>query len=61
MSTELAVFFIDVFYFLLGRYECKEDQFMCANFVCINQALRCDHNSDCTDDSDEKDCPGTYF
>lgn len=36
---------------------CSLDQFRCANGQkCIDPKLKCDHNNDCGDQSDELDC-----
>ncbi|XP_016066359.1 PREDICTED: low-density lipoprotein receptor-related protein 8 [Miniopterus natalensis] len=37
--------------------ECEEDQFRCQNERCIPSVWRCDEDDDCTDNSDEDDCP----
>uniref|UniRef100_A0A3B4FXS2 Low-density lipoprotein receptor-related protein 2 n=1 Tax=Pundamilia nyererei TaxID=303518 RepID=A0A3B4FXS2_9CICH len=36
---------------------CGSDQFQCNNGQCINIGWRCDGTKDCTDDSDELNCP----
>jgi len=46
--------------FISGNYTCDEHEFQCANKVCISELLRCDHNVDCIDGSDELDC-SKYF
>lgn len=35
---------------------CPLDQFTCANSQCIGRHKKCDHNMDCTDNSDEIGC-----
>lgn len=35
---------------------CPVDQFACANGQCIGRHKKCDHNTDCTDNSDEIGC-----
>lgn len=35
---------------------CRPDQFRCDNRQCINQSLVCNHETDCMDRSDERDC-----
>ncbi|XP_008585396.1 PREDICTED: low-density lipoprotein receptor-related protein 8 [Galeopterus variegatus] len=43
---------------LLGPVkECEEDQFRCRNERCIPSVWRCDEDDDCSDNSDEDDCP----
>ncbi|XP_060629512.2 low-density lipoprotein receptor-related protein 8 isoform X2 [Anolis sagrei] len=37
--------------------ECEEDQFQCRNERCIPSIWKCDEDDDCTDNSDETDCP----
>ncbi|XP_059545505.1 low-density lipoprotein receptor-related protein 8 isoform X1 [Myotis daubentonii] len=37
--------------------ECEEDQFRCQNGRCIPSVWRCDEDDDCSDNSDEDDCP----
>ncbi|XP_023392526.1 low-density lipoprotein receptor-related protein 8 isoform X13 [Pteropus vampyrus] len=37
--------------------ECDEDQFRCRNERCIPSVWRCDEDDDCSDNSDEDDCP----
>ncbi|XP_053929235.1 low-density lipoprotein receptor-related protein 8 isoform X4 [Cuculus canorus] len=37
--------------------ECEEDQFQCRNERCIPAIWRCDEDDDCSDNSDEADCP----
>ncbi|XP_052573966.1 low-density lipoprotein receptor-related protein 8 isoform X13 [Peromyscus californicus insignis] len=37
--------------------ECEEDQFRCRNERCIPSVWRCDEDNDCSDNSDEDDCP----
>nr|XP_044995242.1 low-density lipoprotein receptor-related protein 8 isoform X12 [Jaculus jaculus] len=37
--------------------ECKDGQFRCRNGRCIPSVWRCDEDDDCSDNSDEDDCP----
>uniref|UniRef100_A0A8D2AHU8 LDL receptor related protein 8 n=1 Tax=Sciurus vulgaris TaxID=55149 RepID=A0A8D2AHU8_SCIVU len=37
--------------------ECQEHQFRCRNEHCIPSVWRCDEDDDCSDNSDEDDCP----
>ncbi|XP_074190850.1 low-density lipoprotein receptor-related protein 8 isoform X9 [Rhinolophus sinicus] len=37
--------------------ECEEDQFRCRNGRCIPSVWRCDEDDDCSDNSDEDECP----
>ncbi|XP_042320909.1 low-density lipoprotein receptor-related protein 8 isoform X3 [Sceloporus undulatus] len=37
--------------------ECEEDQFQCRNERCIPSIWKCDEDDDCSDNSDETDCP----
>ncbi|XP_040087050.1 low-density lipoprotein receptor-related protein 8 isoform X8 [Oryx dammah] len=37
--------------------ECEENQFRCQNERCIPSVWRCDEDDDCSDNSDEDDCP----
>ncbi|XP_057567174.1 low-density lipoprotein receptor-related protein 8 isoform X7 [Hippopotamus amphibius kiboko] len=37
--------------------ECEEDKFRCRNERCIPSVWRCDEDDDCSDNSDEDDCP----
>ena len=40
-----------------NRYrECSESEFRCENEKCIPNRWRCDHDNDCDDNSDEKQC-----
>ncbi|KAK6173276.1 hypothetical protein SNE40_016756 [Patella caerulea] len=36
---------------------CSGTQFSCGNSLCIPLTWKCDHDNDCGDDTDEKDCP----
>ena len=36
---------------------CKKKEFQCRNGECIPKAYRCDKDNDCTDGSDETNCP----
>uniref|UniRef100_A0A8B9BCW1 Very low-density lipoprotein receptor n=1 Tax=Anser brachyrhynchus TaxID=132585 RepID=A0A8B9BCW1_9AVES len=40
-----------------GVKECEEDQFQCRNERCIPAIWKCDEDDDCSDNSDEADCP----
>ncbi|XP_064003469.1 low-density lipoprotein receptor-related protein 8 [Pogoniulus pusillus] len=37
--------------------ECEKDQFQCRNERCIPAVWKCDEDDDCSDNSDEADCP----
>ncbi|KAI5612531.1 low-density lipoprotein receptor-related protein 8 isoform X1 [Silurus asotus] len=37
--------------------ECEDGQFQCKNKKCIPTIWRCDDDDDCSDNSDEEDCP----
>uniref|UniRef100_A0ABM5G7V8 Low-density lipoprotein receptor-related protein 8 isoform X1 n=1 Tax=Pogona vitticeps TaxID=103695 RepID=A0ABM5G7V8_9SAUR len=37
--------------------ECEQDQFQCRNERCIPSIWKCDEDDDCSDNSDETDCP----
>uniref|UniRef100_A0A3P9PJ83 Low-density lipoprotein receptor-like n=1 Tax=Poecilia reticulata TaxID=8081 RepID=A0A3P9PJ83_POERE len=37
--------------------ECKSGEFRCTNGQCISKAYVCDKDKDCSDGSDEEDCP----
>jgi len=41
------------------RRSCAPHEFTCSDGSCIDQQLRCNHNYDCADGSDEFDC-GNY-
>ncbi|XP_054913786.1 low-density lipoprotein receptor-related protein 2 isoform X1 [Poeciliopsis prolifica] len=41
----------------LVQGSCASNEFQCRNGQCINKAWRCDGTKDCTDDSDELNCP----
>ncbi|XP_028331825.1 low-density lipoprotein receptor-related protein 2 [Gouania willdenowi] len=41
----------------LVRGRCSSNEFQCNSGQCINEAWRCDGTKDCTDDSDELNCP----
>ncbi|XP_041071839.1 low-density lipoprotein receptor-related protein 6 isoform X2 [Carcharodon carcharias] len=43
-------------HFTCATVLCAMDQFQCANGQCVAKHKRCDHNSDCTDNSDEVAC-----
>lgn len=36
---------------------CRPDEFQCLNGRCIDSRYRCDRRSDCSDGSDEANCP----
>ena len=38
--------------------KCDESYYKCNNHRCIPGRWKCDHDDDCGDNSDEKDCPG---
>ncbi|XP_078572159.1 MAM and LDL-receptor class A domain-containing protein 2-like isoform X1 [Branchiostoma floridae x Branchiostoma japonicum] len=40
-------------------HQCRPDQFVCDNAVCLPQTAQCDFTDDCGDRSDESDC-GNY-
>ena len=40
---------------------CTSTQYQCNNGKCISPTLRCDHNNDCGDLSDEFGCGMIYF
>uniref|UniRef100_A0A3P8PZF7 Low density lipoprotein receptor-related protein 2b n=1 Tax=Astatotilapia calliptera TaxID=8154 RepID=A0A3P8PZF7_ASTCA len=46
---------VKIFYLSTGS--CGSDQFQCNNGQCIDIGWRCDGTKDCTDDSDELNCP----
>ena len=35
---------------------CSESEFRCDNHKCIRGHWKCDHDNDCSDGSDEKNC-----
>ncbi|XP_047465711.1 low-density lipoprotein receptor-related protein 2 [Mugil cephalus] len=41
----------------LGQGNCDSNEFQCTNGQCIDIDWRCDGTKDCTDDSDELNCP----
>lgn len=41
----------------LFHIACKADQFQCLNGACIDLRLRCNRQYDCSDGSDEENCP----
>lgn len=42
-----------------GPRECTESEYRCDNLRCIPSRWICDHDNDCEDNSDERDC-GMY-
>lgn len=46
----------DMHVFLVADHTCPAHKFVCDNRRCIPLAWRCDHDNDCRDNSDEKDC-----
>ncbi|KAF6719751.1 Low-density lipoprotein receptor-related protein 8 [Oryzias melastigma] len=40
-----------------GTDECEDGQFQCHNKRCIPTIWRCDDDDDCSDNSDEENCP----
>lgn len=50
----ILFFFLHFFYVSLG---CTSEQFLCENGKCIDGSLRCNNRRDCSDGSDERNCP----
>lgn len=42
--------------FLSAPRACTESEFRCDNLRCIPDRWVCDHDNDCEDNSDERDC-----
>uniref|UniRef100_A0A3P8TS06 Low density lipoprotein receptor-related protein 2b n=1 Tax=Amphiprion percula TaxID=161767 RepID=A0A3P8TS06_AMPPE len=51
----LLIFFLFLCVFFAGS--CGSNEFQCTNGQCIDKDWRCDGTKDCTDDSDELNCP----
>ena len=43
-----------------SRPVCVDDQWQCADGLCINATLRCDRKYHCRDGTDEFDCSGKW-
>ncbi|KAL6458080.1 hypothetical protein MHYP_G00333100 [Metynnis hypsauchen] len=43
------------------RTDCETGQFQCKNGRCIPTPWRCDDDDDCSDNSDEENCPSRMF
>uniref|UniRef100_A0A452VBG2 LDL receptor related protein 8 n=1 Tax=Ursus maritimus TaxID=29073 RepID=A0A452VBG2_URSMA len=59
-STQMLLLLLVMVYLLAFSRpvkECEEDQFRCRNERCIPSVWRCDEDDDCSDNSDEDDCP----
>jgi hypothetical protein len=41
--------------------KCADDQFKCASNNCIPKTWECDHDNDCKDGSDEKNCSTSKY
>lgn len=39
---------------------CLESDWVCGNYICIPEELRCNRLNDCLDNSDEEDCGGNF-
>jgi hypothetical protein len=48
--------YINKLFFFLAFHSCSPNEFRCANGRCIFKSWKCDHENDCKDGSDEKDC-----
>lgn len=58
-STSGGTFHICTFILNEGPRECTESEYRCDNLRCIPSRWICDHDDDCEDNSDERDC-GAY-
>lgn len=45
-----------IHFFIPAFHSCSPNEFRCANGRCIFKSWKCDHENDCKDGSDEKDC-----
>ena len=46
---------------LVDATQCQAHQFMCDNQRCVPLTWKCDHDNDCGDGSDEKDCRKSFM
>lgn len=57
LFLDLSCFYLLTFYLVSGApSRCSDQQFKCQSGTCIDIDLRCNHNYDCEDGSDEYDC-----
>lgn len=52
-------FYLFIFVFIWFIVECSGNQFQCFNGQCVDEHLRCNGQPDCSDYSDERNCPIT--
>lgn len=45
----------------LGRTSCSNEEFQCHDGKCLSMDKRCNGKTECDNDEDEENCPGTTY